>query len=192
MKILAMGALINCVELKENTDNCAAMASLAANLPASVGARERERTQVRGMALFPKCFAPEFLARLLIRCTRSFGHQLQGDRPDQCEEEPVTPALTRHGDILERRRNSDSSALVVAPTAQPVAPLAAHGTEGEELMSHAEGADLVLGGHCALLLGLLIRVHESNRCVTHGRVGRHPLGCTDSWIASFHGVGGVQ
>ncbi|CAM9254807.1 unnamed protein product, partial [Sphacelaria rigidula] len=35
--------------------------------------------------------------------------------------------------------------------------------EAEELMSAAEGAELVLGGHCALLLGLLVREDEKSR-----------------------------
>lgn len=184
-----MSALINCVELKESADNCAAMASLAVHPPTTAravdetmfGGNRREQKELLfggvGGLSSSRCLAPEFLAMLLIRCTRSFAHQLEGDRTDEDGEEgAASPAPARvqqpgrrimdHGD--SRNGAGSSTALAVAPTAEraispaPVTPQG--GDNGEQLMSHAEGTDLVLGGHCALLLGLLVREQEANRC----------------------------
>lgn len=184
-----MSALINCVELKESADNCAAMASLAVHPPATAravdermfGGDRRKQTEplpgVVGDLSLPRCPAPEFLARLLIRCTRSFAHQLEADRPDgDGEEEPASSAPARMQEPGRRTTDhsgsrdgaSSSKALAAAPTAVPAispAPVTPQGGDsGEQLMSHAEGTDLVLGGHCALLLGLLVREQEANRC----------------------------
>lgn len=192
-QILAMSALINCVELKESADNCAAIARLAVQSPATARAvddrmfggnrRKREKEKllpgvVGSLSSSTRCLAPEFLARLLIRCTRSFAHQLEADRPDgDGEEGPASPAPARMQQHAGRRTTDhsgskdgagSSTASSVAPTAAPAvspAPATPRGEDGgEQLMSHAEGTDLVLGGHCALLLGLLVREEEANRC----------------------------
>lgn len=184
-----MSALINCVELKESADNCAAMASLAVHPPPTArsvdervfgGHRGKPKELLPGVVgdlSSHRCLAPEFLARLLIRCTRSFAHQLEADRPDGDGEEGLaspTPARMqqpgrRTTDRSDSRDGAGSStALAAAPTAAPAispAPVTGQGGDnGEQLMSHAEGTDLVLGGHCALLLGLLVREQEENRC----------------------------
>lgn len=170
LQILTMGALINCVELKESAKNCAIMASLTVH-PRSL-AREGSRLSGGG-GVSSKCLAPEFLAKLLVRCTRTFAHQLEGDRPDQGEEEPSSPSPQgKYGSITSGPRGSDSTSLEVASKAQSMTPTAAQEGEGEELMSHTEGADLVLGGHCALLLGLLLREQERSRCGQRRRHGR--------------------
>lgn len=184
-----MSALINCVELKESADNCAAMASLAVHPPTTsravdermFGGHRRKREEllsgVVGDLFSSRCLAPEFLAKLLIRCTRSFAHQLEVDRPDgDGEEGPASPAPCRMQQpgrrTMDHSNSRDgagsSTALAVAPTSKPAispAPVTPQGGDtGEQLMSHAEGTDLVLGGHCALLLGLLVREQEANRC----------------------------
>lgn len=185
-----MSALINCVELKESAHNCAAMASLAVNPPAAAAAGRAaggERTtggrqqlqESRPCGLFSRrCLAPEFLAKLLIRSTRSFAHQLGAGGLDEDDEDgPASPAPSgtrehRGGGEAAGRRSTEgagpsaasgtpSAAETMASAASAATPQEADG--GEQLMSHAEGTDLVLGGHCALLLGLLVRAHESNR-----------------------------
>lgn len=165
-----MGALINCVELKESAANCAAMASLVVR-PSSTaggiaGGGATERT-VYFVGLSSRCFAPEFLARLLIHCTKGFAQQLEADRSNQGEEGPASPPprAAEGGDVLIGRRDTtESCASGVAHAVEPMTPEAMLGGDGgEEVMSHAEGADLVLGGHCALLLGLLVRAQEKNR-----------------------------
>lgn len=165
-----MGALINCVELKESAKNCATVASLT-TYPRS-GPHERSTAGGKqlsgGKGLSSKCLAPEFLAKLLVRCTRSFAQQLESNRPDQGEEEPSSPSPPKqYGSITNGPSSADSTSLEVASKAQSITPTPAQEAEGEggELMSHKEGADLVLGGHCALLLGLLIREQEGSRCV---------------------------
>lgn len=184
-----MSALINCVELKESADNCAAMASLAVRPPATAraadqrmfgGHRRKQKELLLGVVgdlSSSRCLAPEFLARLLIRCTRSFAHQLEAGRSDEDDEEgPASPAPARMQQPGHRTTDHHdprdgagaSTGLSVAPTEAPAispAPVMPQGGDsGEQLMSHAEGTDLVLGGHCALLLGLLIREQEANRC----------------------------
>lgn len=185
-----MSALINCVELKESAGNCAAVASLAVRPPTTARAvdkkmfgghrrkREEQGSGVVGELSSSRCLAPEFLAKLLIRCTRSFAHQLEDDPPDgDGGKEPAspTPARTKQQsgrDTMAHSSSRDdscsSTALAVAPTAasaiSPAPVIPQEGDNGEQLMSHAEGVDLVLGGHCALLLGLLVREHEANRC----------------------------
>lgn len=181
-----MSALINCVELKESADNCTAMASLAVHPPGARVAGERMvgdnrakqqqlLSDMSGLSS-SRCMAPEFLAKLLIRCTRSFAHQLEGDRPgEDGEEEPASPAPARsqqpgRGTVDHSSRDGagSSTTLAVAPIGEPMTSAAStipqEGENGEQLMSHTEGTDLVLGGHCALLLGLLVREQESNRC----------------------------
>lgn len=175
-----MSALINCMELKESANNCTAMASLAVHPPHARVAGERTKQEqplsaVGGLSS-SRCLAPEFLAKLLVRCTRSFVHQLEADRPGEDGEEgpasaaPVKVQQPGRG-ITDHKSRDDgcaSMALVVPPTVEPLTPAASaipqEGDSGEQLMSHSEGTDLVLGGHCALLLGLLIREQESNRC----------------------------
>lgn len=184
-----MSALINCVELKESADNCAAMARLAVHPPATAtattravdermfgGHRRKEKELASGVIdnlSSSRCLAPEFLARLLIHCTRSFAHQLGADRPDGCDEErPASPAAARmqqpgranRGLGDSRAGAGSSTALAAEPAVSPAGMTAQGGDNGEQLMSHAEGTDLVLGGHCALLLGLLVREQEANRC----------------------------
>lgn len=177
LQILALGALINCVELKESADNCAAMACLAVHLPLSFGSRAASNFGST-TSLSSQCFAPEFLANFLVECTRGFAKHLKADNQDQSDEEkePMSPAqgekyreigegqAAGHGDV--------SSALVAAAATadgrssmSPAGAIA--GVEedggGEELMSAEEGTELVLGGHCALLLGLLVREDEKSR-----------------------------
>lgn len=184
-----MSALINCVELKESADNCTAMARLAVHPPGARVADDRRKQQqeqqqlptVGGLAS-SRCLAPEFLAKLLVRCTRSFAHQLGGDRPGEDGEEELVSAAPakaqQAGRGIKGRSSSDgggsSTALAVPATGERMASAASaipqEGDSGEQLMSHSEGTDLVLGGHCALLLGLLVRDQESNRCGK--RVGR--------------------
>ena len=161
-----MGALINCVELKERAKNCAIMANLTAHPLSHASEGSRRGGQLSGEGgLSSKCLAPEFLAKLLVRCTRKFAHQLEGDRPDQGEEEPSSPSpQAKYGSITNGSRGADSTSLEIASKEQSMTPMTAQEAEGEDLMSHAEGADLVLGGHCALLLGLLIREQEGSRC----------------------------
>eukprot|EP00903_Cladosiphon_okamuranus_P007872 g7609.t1 len=189
-QILAMSALINCVELKESADNCAAIARLAVHPLATARAvadrmfggnrQKSEKLQpgvVGNLSSLPRCLAPEFLARLLIRCTRSFAHQLEADRPNAVgEDRPASPVPARmqqpaghrttdHSGSGEGVGSSTASsvALTAAPAMSPAPVTPQGGDGGEQLMSHAEGTDLVLGGHCALLLGLLIREQEANR-----------------------------
>ncbi|CAM9407369.1 unnamed protein product [Scytosiphon promiscuus] len=157
-QVLTMSALINCVELKESARNCVAMASLAQH--------GESRIRAERSLLSSRCLAPEFLAKLLIRSTRSFAHQLEGGRSGEDDEDGLaSPAASGRE---HRREGADSSealdASLAAETVESAASAAVHGADsGEQLMSHAEGTDLVLGGHCALLLGLLVRGHESNR-----------------------------
>lgn len=182
-----MSALINCVELKESAHNCVAMASLAVNPPSAEGERTsgagRHQQQSRSFAgglISSRCLAPEFLAKLLIRSTRSFAHQLEAGRQGEEDEDgPASPASCRAPEHARRGKTTDRSSKEGADSSGPLAaPPSAEATAsaalgepqgadgGEQLMSHAEGTDLVLGGHCALLLGLLVRGHESNRCGT--------------------------
>lgn len=157
-----MGALINCVELKESADNCFAIASIVVRSYAYADERVGDKRHLLDMGVSSKCSAPEYLARLLIHCTKDFTHQLEVDRPYQEEGESISltpkaqPDFTRNG-----QRDADSTVLTGTPAAQT--PQTPQDFDGEELMSHAEGADLVLGGHCALLLGLLVREEKSNR-----------------------------
>lgn len=160
-----MGALINCVELKESAKNCAIMASLTAYPHSHAPEGSRRGGQLSsGRGSSSKCLAPEFLAKLLVRCTRNFAHQLEGDRPDHGEEEPSSPSpQAKYGGITNGPRGADPTSPETASNAQNMVPAVAQEAEGEELMSHTEGADLVLGGHCALLLGLLIREQQGSR-----------------------------
>ncbi|CAM9230343.1 unnamed protein product, partial [Hapterophycus canaliculatus] len=185
-QVLAMSALINCVELKESAQNCVAMATLKANPPAAAradgertgGDRQRQESRsAAGDVSSSRCLAPEFLAKLLIRSTRSFAHQFEAGRlGEEDEDGPAPPAPSgalehRGGGEGTGRRSKEgadpSAALAASPAAEPMASAASATPQGadsgEQLMSHAEGTDLVLGGHCALLLGLLVRGHESNR-----------------------------
>lgn len=170
-----MGALINCVELKESAHNCAAMASLVVRPPATPSMRVGAGGQLSASELPPKCFAPEFLARLLVHCTRSFARQLEVGRPDEEEHDSASsPPKGREGD----GKDANSTEPAVAPPARPVKTAANPAGEEEEEddeMSHAEGADLVLGGHCALLLGLLVREDETNRCAAGVTEGVFPF-----------------
>lgn len=192
-----MGALINCVELQESADNCAAMGTLAVSPPTKPRAepgRGRGRDLGRGQVWRPhrtRAFlAPEFLGRLLVSCTRSFARHLETNRAsDDHEEEtsnsPSVPSKDRYDgneDWINNRDHDhmkgkgDSTAPLVCPSAPAVGVKGNGGgkmeqhrhyqrqEEDDEEMSHAEGADLVLGGHCALLLGLLIRGQEEIRC----------------------------
>ena len=160
-----MGALINCVELKESANNCAIMASLTTYPRYDVPEGSRRDGQLSGVrGVSSKCLAPEFLAKLLVRCTINFAHQLEGDRPDHGEEEPSSPSpQAKYGDIADGPRGAGPTSPETASNAQSMTPTAAQEAEGEELMSHTEGAELVLGGHCALLLGLLIREQQDSR-----------------------------
>lgn len=207
-----MGALINCVELQESADNCAAMGTLAISPPTEPLAepgrgrgRDLGRGQVRGPPRTRAFLAPEFLGRLLVFCTRSFARHLEINRAsdeDEAEssDSPSVPSKDRNDrnkdwistrDEDHMRGKNGSTAQLAAPLVCPSAPAVnVRGNCGgkmeqhqhhqrqeeddDEEMSHAEGADLVLGGHCALLLGLLIRGQEEIRCglgviVEHGR-----------------------
>lgn len=177
-----MSALINCVELKESADNCTAMARLAVHPPGARVPGERRKQQQQqqlptaGGLSSSRCLAPEFLAKLLVCCTRSFAHQLGGDRPGEDGEEELVSAAPAEaqqpGRGITDRNSSDgdgsSTALAVTATGERTASTTSaiqqEGDSGEQLMSHSEGTDLVLGGHCALLLGLLVRDQDSNRC----------------------------
>lgn len=180
MQVLSLGALINCVELKESANNCAAMASLVVRPLAAVGSRAGNDIG-KSTSLSSQCFAPEFLAKLLVECTRSFAKHLEADAGEEGdgENQLACPANARTGGDCADRQGAEyarSSALtLVTPATREeggaaMAPATApsggpgEGEAGEELMSPAEGAKLVLGGHCALLLGLLVREHETNRC----------------------------
>lgn len=185
-----MGALINCVELQESADNCTAMGTLAVSPPTEPRAepgRGRGHDLGRGQVWDPShtraFLAPEFLGRLLVSCTRSFARHLETNRAsDDHEEEtsdsPSVPSKDRDGrnkDWVDNRNhdnvkgNNDSTATLACPSAPAVGGGGMERNhqrqeEDDEEMSHAEGADLVLGGHCALLLGLLIRGQEEIRC----------------------------
>lgn len=110
---------------------------------------------------------------MLVNCTRSFALHLETDsQDDESIEDPAPPeADAGGGDALRRgiEGGGDSCTLTVTHaagpgSATPATVMTSEGAgEGEELMTPAEGAELVLAGHCALLLGLLIREHESNR-----------------------------
>lgn len=186
-QVLIMSALINCVELKESANNCAAMASLAVRMPPSqamgqgmFGGEKRKQQQQPGLGdgFSPsRCLAPQFLAKLLIRCTKSFAHQLETERPDgDGEAGAASPAPARAPQpgrgTTGYKASKDGAAASPAPAAAPgVEPVASAtpstpqlGDAAEQSMSHSEGSDLVLGGHCALLLGLLVRDQERNRC----------------------------
>ena len=184
-----MSALINCVELKESADNCAAMADIAVRLPPARAAgegmfggdrRKQQQPGLGGGISTPRCLAPEFLAKLLVRCTRSFAHQLKTDRSDGDGEEGGVAASPAPARVQQPGRGTtgykparggaadSSTAQTTAPGVEPAAPATPAtpqaGDNAEQSMSHAEGTDLVLGGHCALLLGLLVRGQERNRC----------------------------
>lgn len=188
-QVLTMSALINCVELKESADNCAAMADIAVRLPPARAAgegmfggdrRKQQQPGLGGGISTPRCLAPEFLAELLVRCTRSFAHQLKTDRSDGDGEEGGVAASPAPARVQQPGRGTtgykparggaadSSTALTTAPGVEPAAPATPAtpqaGDNAEQSMSHAEGTDLVLGGHCALLLGLLVRGQERNRC----------------------------
>ncbi|CBJ25556.1 expressed unknown protein [Ectocarpus siliculosus] len=173
-QVLAMSALINCVELKESADNCAAMASLAVHPPdawaaggkAFAGDSKKQWRPLPGVG-DGRCLAPEFLAKLLTLYTRNFAHQLEVDRPGENDddERPVSrpPSGTaQHGGGV-MAGGSSAAAPATHSIPSPVAVTPQKGDNGEQSMSHAEGTDLVLGGHCALLLGLLVRDQERNR-----------------------------
>ena len=183
-QILSMGALINCVELQESAENCAVMGTLVVSPPPTGPSAELSRGRLRGHRR--TCLAPEFLGRLLVFCTRSFSRHLEISRPiddtcDEDEEETSTSPSKRPNDRVkggnaphrQNREDADSPAQAVAPPTHPATPTVSLRTkkqqqqedeEEEEEMSHSEGAELVLGGHCALLLGLLIRDQEEIRC----------------------------
>ncbi|CAM9100510.1 unnamed protein product [Ectocarpus fasciculatus] len=173
-QVLAMSALINCVELKESADNCAAMASLAVHPPAAwaAGGKAAAGDSRKHRRLLPgvgdcRCLAPEFLAKLLTRYTRNFAHQLEADRPGENDDDegPAsrTPSGTAQhgGGVIVGGSSAAAPATHSIPSAVAATPQ--KGDNGEQAMSHAEGTDLVLGGHCALLLGLLVRDQERNR-----------------------------
>ncbi|CAB1099400.1 unnamed protein product [Ectocarpus sp. CCAP 1310/34] len=173
-QVLAMSALINCVELKESADNCAAMASLAVHPPYAwaaggktfAGGSKKQWRPLPGVGDC-RCLAPEFLAKLLTLYTRDFAHQLETGRPggNDDDERPVSrpPSGTAQhgGGVIAGGSSATAPATRSIPS--PVAVTPQKGDNGEQSMSHAEGTDLVLGGHCALLLGLLVRDQERNR-----------------------------
>ncbi|CAN0221885.1 unnamed protein product [Ectocarpus sp. 8 AP-2014] len=174
-QVLAMSALINCVELKESADNCAAMASLAVRPPdawatgrkAFAGdSRKHRRRPLPGVGDC-RCLAPEFLAKLLTLYTRNFAHQLEAGRPGENDDDerpvsrPPSGTAQHGGGVIAGGSSAAAPATHSIPS--PVAVTPQKGDNGEQSMSHAEGTDLVLGGHCALLLGLLVRDQERNR-----------------------------
>ncbi|CAM9416844.1 unnamed protein product [Ectocarpus sp. 4 AP-2014] len=173
-QVLAMSALINCVELKESADNCAAMASLAVHPPDAwaAGGKAFAGDSKKQWRPLPdvgdcRCLAPEFLAKLLTLYTRNFAHQLEAGRPGENDDNerpvPRPPSGTaQHGGGV-MAGGSSAAALATHSIPSPVAVTPQKGDNGEQSMSHAEGTDLVLGGHCALLLGLLVRDQERNR-----------------------------
>lgn len=181
-----MSALINCVELKESVDNCAAMASLAVHPPdawaaggkAFAGDSKKQWQPLPGVGDC-RCLAPEFLAKLLTLYTRNFAHQLEAGRPGENDddERPVSrpPSGTaQHGGGV-MAGGSSAAAPATHSIPSPVAMTPQKGDNGEQSMSHAEGTDLVLGGHCALLLGLLVRDQQRNRCGRKGTRGTEDL-----------------
>lgn len=181
-----MSALINCVELKESADNCAAIASLAVHPPAAwaaggkaVAGNSREhRWPLPGVGDC-RCLAPEFLAKLLTRYTRNFAHQLEADRPGENDDDegpaprPPSGAAQHEGGVMAGGSSAAAPATHSSPSAVAATPQ--KGDNGEQSLSHAEGTYLVLGGHCALLLGLLVRDQERNRCGREGPRGRDGL-----------------
>ncbi|CAM9298700.1 unnamed protein product [Ectocarpus sp. 13 AM-2016] len=173
-QVLAMSALINCVELKESADNCAAMASLAVHPPDAwaAGGKASAGDSKKQWRPLPdagdcRCLAPEFLAKLLTLYTRNFAHQLEAGRPGENDDDerlvsrPPSGTAKNWGGVMAGGSSAAAPAAHSIPS--PIAVTPQKGDNGEQSMSHAEGTDLVLGGHCALLLGLLVRDQERNR-----------------------------
>lgn len=168
LQILALGALINCVELKQCADNCVIMAGLSvlSSFPTALATTGKT---ISTSKLSTRCAALGFLASLLVTCTEGFAKHLEtGDREHgEDGEERMLIGAEAHGArsaISPPRGITKSSALPDTPVKEFATPEVMAGVEAEETMTAAEGAQLVLGGHCALLLGLLVRDHDNNRC----------------------------
>lgn len=176
-QILVLGALINCVELSESARNCEAMASLAVRWSAAGWRVEAAATTGPSpIKAASRCTAPKFLARLLMACTEGFakhlevdGHEHEADARDNTMSSlsPSVMPPVSEGQGAEQPTGDNGSSLLAGGSGEDAgarAGLSVVGGEVEEAMSASEGAQLVLGGHCALLLGLLVREHTDNRC----------------------------
>lgn len=151
------------------------MAHLPVHPPPSFGSRAASNFGSATSLPSHQCFAPEFLAKFLVESTKGFAKHLEEDIREESDEEqePTSVAGGASREIELRGEqaaasNVESSALTKASSGGGSAFPAVMGggreeEEGEELMTAAEGAELVLGGHCALLLGLLVREEEKNR-----------------------------
>lgn len=167
---MTLGALINCVELRESVENCLLVGALRVPAWTQTGKKTGGLT-ISVKASDTCCNAVEFLSRMLMKCTEGFAKHLQASNgEDEAEgEQKIMPAgedggSSSPGDVLrEGKPGQESSPMRTTSGSQKGTPSLTTGVESEEVMTPGEGAQLVLAGHCALLLGLLVREHEPNR-----------------------------
>ncbi|CAM9618248.1 unnamed protein product [Choristocarpus tenellus] len=151
-QVLALGALINCIELEESAENRSAIeeATLCTGLNKAAAGPGHGASSER----YP---APELLARFMINHTRAF-YDLLG---------PGSTEGVRGRDKAADKNDKEACGVareVAEESAEPKAPAALECVLGDEdFLSRDEGAELVLGGHSALLLGLLIRHQKRSR-----------------------------
>lgn len=170
MQVLTLGALINCVELRESVENCFLVGALRVPAWTPTGKKTAGLT-ISVKASDARCNAVEFLSRMLMKCTEGFAKHLEaGNGEDEAEgEQKMVPegvegGPSSPGDVLRQGKpGQESSPMRTTSGSQKGTPSLTTGVESEEAMTPAEGAQLVLAGHCALLLGLLVREHEPNR-----------------------------
>ncbi|CAM9137836.1 unnamed protein product, partial [Discosporangium mesarthrocarpum] len=174
IQVLALGALINCVELEESAENRAAMA----NIMVSPATRFQKTSAGRSQCATPpaSCPAPQFLAMFLMDCTHEFSdllapeHAVSGSGDEGQPSSLNTGGRGCGGELGGKSRNcapSTNGAAAGTSAARACAlGLGLGAADEEDVLSHSEGSDLVLGGHCALLLGLLIRQEEKCRHLT--------------------------